>query len=194
MSATPRRRLARFPKQCCHFSSRAQMTGLYRRYRQPQSPSDFRKAEVFEIPQVDDEPISFRQRGECSAHPGNGLAPLIFDQRRAAFIGDWELSQCGKVERQEPRRSPFSQPLVGLIETNSNQPCPKTGFKPKLLQMGECFKCGLLDNILDVRATAGCCPECTHQRREVRRDQISEEFSPPGEDLANQFDFLGGHR
>jgi len=37
------------------------MTGLYRRYGQPQSPSDFREAEIFEILQEDDEPVLFRQ-------------------------------------------------------------------------------------------------------------------------------------
>jgi hypothetical protein len=144
-----------------------------------QSPSDFKEAEVFEIPPEDDDPIFFRQPGECSEQPNNGLAPLTFDQRRVAFIGGWELSQRGKAERQEPRRDRFSPPLPGFIETNSNQPYTKPGFKPKLLEMGECFECSLPGNILDIRVTADCCPDYTQQRREVRRDQVGGEIAPP---------------
>jgi hypothetical protein len=182
--------MAQPSKELRHLLPRAQVTGLYRRYRQAQSLGDFREVEVFEIPQEDDDPIFVRQPGECSAQPGNGLAPLTFDQGRVAFIRGRELSQRGKVERQEPRRGTFSPPLPRLIETNSNQPRPETGFKPKLVKMGERLKRSLLDNVLHVRVTADCCLDCTQQWREVRRDQLGEEISPPAKDLANQAGLL----
>jgi hypothetical protein len=182
--------MVHLPKNLRHFLSRAHMTGLYRRYRQPQSLSDFRDAEVFEIPQEDDDPIFFRQPRECSAQSNAGLAPLTFDQRRVALIGHWELSQRWKVERQKPRRGRFSPPRPDLIETDSNQPRAETGFKPKLMEMGECFKCSLLDNVLHFGVTTDSCPDYTQQRREMRRDQLCEEISTPTENLVNQGAFL----
>jgi hypothetical protein len=77
------------------------MTDLHRRYRQSQSLSDFRGAEIFEIPQEDDDPIFFRQPSDRSAQSNAGLAPLAFDQRRVAMIGDRESIQRWKVERQK---------------------------------------------------------------------------------------------
>jgi hypothetical protein len=181
-------------KEPRHLLSRAPMTGLYARYRQSQSLSDFRDAEVFEIPEEDDDSIFFRQPGECSAQANTGLAPLTFGQRRVALIGDWELSQRGRVQRHEPRGGAISPPLPDLVETNANKPSTETGFKPKLLEMGERFKCSLLDNILDFRVTADGCPDHTQQRREMRRDQVLEEIWPSSKDLANQFGFLRRRR
>jgi hypothetical protein len=166
------------------------MTGLYRRYRQPQALGDFRDAEIFEIPQENDDPIFFRQPGECSAQPHARLAPLTFDQRRVSLIGDRELSQRWKIERRKPRRGTFSLPRPRLIETNSNQPRAETGFKPKLIEMGERFKRSLLDNVFDVRAIADSRRDKTQQQRQMRRYQISEEISAPAKDLANQDAFL----
>jgi hypothetical protein len=54
---------------------------LPRRYRQPQSPGHFGDAEVFQIPQQDDDPLFFPQPGDCGAQPANrtqrGLEPLF---------------------------------------------------------------------------------------------------------------------
>jgi hypothetical protein len=107
------------------------------------------------------------------------------DPRRETFIGDWDLSQSGRVEGQDPRRGTFSPPSPGFIETNSNQPCPETGFEPKLFEVGECLKRALLNDILDIHVTADRCLDRTQQWREVRGDQVSEEISPPAEDLMN---------
>jgi hypothetical protein len=111
-----------------------------------------------------------------------------------AVIGSWDLSQRGRVERQEPPKGTLSPPLPDFIETNSNQPCPEAGFKAKLLEMGQRSKCCLLDNVVGVRVTAHGCLDYTQQRREVWRDQVGEEITPSPEDLANQSAFLNtGH-
>jgi hypothetical protein len=166
------------------------MTGLHRCYGQTQSLSDFSDAEVFEIPQKDDAPVFLRQPAERSVQPANGLASLTFNHRRLAFTGDRKLSECGKIKCQNPRSGTSSPPCPGLVETNSNQPGTETGFKPKLLEMDECFNGSLLDNVLGVRMTANYCPDCIQQWRKVRRYQISEEISTPAEDISYQFCFF----
>ena len=85
-STTPQVQLARRPKERRHFVSSAHLTGLYGRNRQPQPPRNFSEAEAVEIPHENDDPIFFRQTGQCSAQQNIRLRPLIFGPGRVAFI------------------------------------------------------------------------------------------------------------
>jgi hypothetical protein len=59
--------------------------------------------------------------------------------------------------------------------------------------MGQRLERSLLDNVLDIRVTANRSPHGSQQRPEMGSDQVSEEFSTPAKDIANQFDFLRGY-
>src|SRR6266851_3997820 len=101
-------------------------------------------------------PILFRETSKSGFQTRNGLASLIFDQRRGALIGNRQFGEGVRRKLQKPRRRIFSLPLPSFIEANCDQPGLESGFEPKLREMDECLQSSLLDNVLDLRVTADC--------------------------------------